>query len=83
MKRSSRPVAYGLLLFAAGATLNFCIFLLNYRILAFAHLSEEQRVANAEQILTVTLGTFAAASLVIAGLAYLFFRLLMTAPPDA
>ena len=50
--------------------LNFGTFLINYRLLAFPYLSEEQRVSNASVVLTVTLSTFALCALLLASFVF-------------
>lgn len=72
MKATSRPALRALGLFAFSTLVNFAIFIVNYRTLAFPYLSEEQRVENADRILTLTLLTFALAAAATALLAYWF-----------
>jgi hypothetical protein len=53
------PLLISLLSFSA----NIVAFLHSYRSLAFPFLSEEQRVANADFIMTISISAFAAAAI--------------------
>lgn len=73
--KSARPPVYrrSLAIFFSGLILNFSAFLVSYRIVAFPFLSEEQRVANADTVLTLCLAIFALSALLVGGLAHWLF----------
>ena len=68
--KTSIPTRYALLVFASSLLLNFGAFLWNYRRLAFPHLTEEQRVANADEVLTLTLASFVLTALLLGALTF-------------
>jgi hypothetical protein len=64
------PIVRALFIVIASAALNFVAFLINYRLLAFPFLSEEQRVVNASSVLTTTLGSFVLAAVIVAAVVH-------------
>jgi len=70
VKTSARLAAQCVLIFVASTIANFGAFIFNYRLLAFPYLPEEQRVANADQILTTGIFVFGLAALFTVVLAY-------------
>lgn len=65
--RTKNIIAAGCIAIASFA-LNFIVFIISYNRLATPFLNEEQRVVNAGQIMSVTIGAFAIVA-VLTGLA--------------
>lgn len=83
MNRVPRLAICCFLLFLLSTVLNFGVFLINYRVLAFPFLSEGQREQNAGQILTVTLLSFGGVAMLVSVAAYLLGYLILRARDKA
>jgi hypothetical protein len=59
LSNATRRVLFVVLLSFAGFFANFALFIFSYNRLATPYLVEEQRVLNADFIMTVTVGGFA------------------------
>jgi hypothetical protein len=73
VKAMRSPIVRSLAIFLSSLILNFGAFLISYRIVAFPYISEEQRVANADTVLTLCLAIFVLSALLVGGLAHWLF----------
>jgi hypothetical protein len=74
MRSKSRNTLIIFLITIANFVANFLIFTYSYNRLVTPYLAEEQRVSNADFIMTGTLGMYAAVAIVTGILIYLFLK---------
>jgi nitrate reductase gamma subunit len=70
LTKATKKLLFAALLSFAGFLANFALFIFSYNRLATPYLVEEQRVLNADFIMTVTLGGFAGIATLVGLITY-------------